>query len=100
MRLTTLLMLIPAVIVAAIIAVANRQFVTFSLDPLSAAYPAIAVNMPLYAVVYVAILFGVLLGWMAAVFRRGRRRAVRMPPVGDHALPEPRAHPKTDVAKT
>ena len=100
MRLTTLLMLIPAVVIAAIIAVANRQLVTFSLDPLSAAYPAIAVNMPLYAVVYVAILLGVLLGWATAIFRRGRRRTVRIPPVGDHALPEPRTRPKTDVAKT
>jgi len=93
-------MFIPAVFVAAIIAVANRQLVTFSLDPLSAAYPAIAVNMPLYAVVYAAILFGVLLGWMVAMFSRGRRRTVRIPPVGDHALPEPRPRSKTEIAKT
>ena len=69
------------------VAVANRQIVTFSLDPLSTNYPSIAFTMPLYLLVFFAVLFGVLLGGASvALNRSARRRRTRDVPVGDHAL--------------
>ena len=70
------------------VAVANRQIVTFSLDPLSTNYPSIAFTMPLYLLVFFAVLFGVLLGGASVALRRStrRRRTRDVPPVGDHAL--------------
>jgi uncharacterized integral membrane protein len=89
-------MLVPAVIAAAIIAVANREIVVFRLDPFSTAHPALAFAMPLYLLVFLALLLGVLLGGITVALRRaGLRRAARPLPIGDHALTlEPPAKPK------
>ena len=61
-------------LVAAAIAVANRQDVFLSLDPFSYETPAVAFRLPLFAVIFVAIGLGILIGWAAsAVMRRGNR---------------------------
>ncbi len=76
MKLSTYAVTVPAVAIAAVLAVANRQIVQFSLDPTSRAAPAIAVTMPLYLLLFLAVLFGVLLGGLVvAVGRRPRRSA-------------------------
>lgn len=96
MRVSTVLIFVPVVIVAAILAVANRDIVVFRLDPFSADQPTLAFAMPLYLLVFLAILVGVLLGWLTAVLRSAAsRRAARPLPVGDHALTlEPQAKAK------
>ena len=87
MRVSTAIVVVPVVIVAAIIAVANRQDVTFSLDPFSENFPAVAFTMPLYTLVFLAILFGVLLGGASVALRRTRRRRVPdLVPIADDAL--------------
>ena len=100
MRLSTVLILVPVVIVAAIIAVANREIIVFRLDPFSAAHPAVAFAMPLYLLLFLTLLLGVLLGGLTVALRRaGLRRAARPLPIGDHALTlEPPAKPKDSRA--
>ncbi|HEY1632807.1 MAG TPA: hypothetical protein VGF56_15930 [Rhizomicrobium sp.] len=74
MRLSTYAIAIPAVLVAAVVAVANRQDVFLSLDPFSYETPAVAFRLPLFAVIFIAIGLGILLGWAAsAVTRRGNK---------------------------
>jgi ribose/xylose/arabinose/galactoside ABC-type transport system permease subunit len=73
LRLSTYAIGIPAAIVAIAIAVANRQDVLFSLDPFSQASPALAFHMPLFVLVFVAVGFGILFGWLAAVLTRRRK---------------------------
>ena len=73
MRVSTAFVLVSAVIVAAVIAVANRQEVTFRLDPFSAENPAIAFSMPLFLLVFLALLVGVLLGAATVALRRAPR---------------------------
>jgi len=93
-RFSNLLIFLLVAFIASIVAVANRQIVTFSLDPLSANYPSIAFTLPLYLLVFMAILFGVLLGAASVALRRTqRRRARQLAPVGDDALAtaEPRS---------
>jgi uncharacterized integral membrane protein len=61
-----------------IFAVANRQSVTVSFDPLSTASPAYAVTMPLFLLVAVLIILGVLIGGTVAWIGQARwRRAAR-----------------------
>jgi hypothetical protein len=86
-RISTVLIVIPVVIVAAIIALANRQSVTFSLDPFSTSFPSVSFTLPLYGLVFLSILFGVLLGGATMALRRRRRpRVPDLVPITDDAL--------------
>ena len=78
MRLTTWIVALPAALVAIWIALANRQAVSFSLDPFSRSAPAIAVEMPLYLLIFVAFIAGVLLAGMALGVRRIARRGAEL----------------------
>jgi uncharacterized integral membrane protein len=73
LRLSTYAIGIPAVVIAAAVAVANRQDVFFSLDPFSHDTPAIAFQLPLFVVIFLAIGVGILLGWLAGAVTRRRR---------------------------
>ncbi|MGH6870487.1 MAG: LapA family protein [Rhizomicrobium sp.] len=73
MRLSTYAIGIPAAAVAAVIAVANRQDVLFSLDPFSRTAPAIAVEIPLFVLLFLAVGAGILVGWLASVVTRLRK---------------------------
>ena len=53
-------------------AVANRHFVTVSFDPFNSADPSIAVSMPLFALIIVVAVLGVIAGGCATWF--GQRR--------------------------
>jgi len=74
----TALVVIPLGIFFVIFAVANRHLVTVSFDPFNSATPTVAVTLPLFVVIIVVAMLGVLAGGMATWFRQGRwRRAVR-----------------------
>ena len=74
MRLSTYALLIPAAAIAAVIAVANRQDVQFSLDPFARDAPAIAVQIPLFVLLFLAVGAGLLLGWAASAVTRRRNK--------------------------
>ena len=68
----------PLAVVIIALAVANRQSVTVSLDPFSAEHPAAVVTLPLFGLIIVLLIVGVLIGGMAAWLRQARwRRAAR-----------------------
>ena len=72
------LVLLPVGIVIVMLAIANRHRVTISLDPFTADQPAIALTKPLYLIMLVAVLAGVVIGGVAAWLGQGRwRRAAR-----------------------
>ena len=72
--------LVPLGIVIIAFAVANRQVVTVSFDPFSAAEPAAALSLPLFALMIVLLIIGVIVGGAAAWLRQSewRRRARRL----------------------
>jgi hypothetical protein len=73
------LILIPIAVGFAALAVANRQTVVISLDPFDQTAPALAVAIPLFALVLALVLFGVALGGVAAWLRQSKwRRAARV----------------------
>ena len=72
------MILVPLAIIIIAFAVANRQIVTLSLDPFSAARPAAAVSLPLFVLIIVPLILGVVIGGAAGWLRHGRwRRAAR-----------------------
>jgi uncharacterized integral membrane protein len=72
------LILVPLAVVIIAFAVANRQIVTVSLDPFSAEHPAAAVTLPLFGLIIVLVIAGVLIGGIAAWLRQARwRRTAR-----------------------
>ncbi|HBA43177.1 MAG TPA: DUF1049 domain-containing protein [Alphaproteobacteria bacterium] len=60
------LLLLPFLLLALIVAIANRQTVLFSLDPLAETTPAIGFEVPLFAIVFLSVLLGIVLGGGAA----------------------------------
>jgi uncharacterized integral membrane protein len=61
-----------------IFAVANRHFVTVSFDPFNSANPSVSVSMPLFVLIIVVAILGVIAGGCATWFGQRRwRRAAR-----------------------
>jgi uncharacterized integral membrane protein len=72
------IILVPLAVIIIAFAVANRQIVTVSLDPFSAEHPAASLTLPLFALVIVLLVLGVLIGGIAAWLRQSKwRRTAR-----------------------
>jgi uncharacterized integral membrane protein len=70
--------LIPLAILIVALAVANREIVTVSFDPFSASAPAFILRPPLFVLVFVLVIAGVIIGGIAAWLRQSKwRRAAR-----------------------
>jgi uncharacterized integral membrane protein len=77
-KLFNFLVLLPIAIVLVVFAVANRHFVTVSFDPFSASDSALSVSLPLFLVIILSVIAGVLAGGVVTWLRQGRwRRAAR-----------------------
>jgi uncharacterized integral membrane protein len=79
-RALAILILGPLTVLIVALAVANRETVAISFDPFNAANPAYGVRLPLFLLVFLLVIAGVLIGGIAAWLRqsRWRRRARRV----------------------
>lgn len=77
MKLLRWIVLPPVVILAMAIAVANRRPVLFSLDPFDTASPALGLEVPLFLVILVSVLAGILFGGLGA-WAQARRKAAKL----------------------
>ncbi|KQP04968.1 MAG: LapA family protein [Methylobacterium sp.] len=69
------LVLLPVAVVVVALAVANRDAVRLSFDPFSPDLPVFSVTLPLYAILFIAVGAGVLLGGCGAwLGQSGTRR--------------------------
>src|SRR4051794_41895866 len=75
----TALIVIPLGLLFVVFAVANRHFVTVSFDPFNSRDPSVATAMPLFALIIVVAILGVLAGGIAAWFREGYWRGAPRP---------------------
>src|ERR1700755_3282210 len=74
----TALVVIPLGIFFVIFAVANRHLVTVSFDPFNSTTPTVAITLPLFLVLIIVAILGVIAGGMATWFRQHHwRRAAR-----------------------
>jgi uncharacterized integral membrane protein len=70
--------LIPLAVILVVFAVANRHMVTVSFDPFNSHDPALSLDLPLFVVIIVVAILGVVAGGSATWFRQRRwRRAAR-----------------------
>jgi len=77
-RFFQIVVLIPIAVVLVALAVANREAVRIALDPFDPVNTPYAVTVPLFAVVFLALILGVVAGGVAVWLRQGRyRRAAR-----------------------
>ena len=77
-KIITAIILIPLAVIIVGFAVANRQAVTISFDPLSSTNPAYAVTLPLFLILFAVLILGVMIGGFASWLRQGKwRRAAR-----------------------
>jgi uncharacterized integral membrane protein len=74
------LVLVPVALLIVLFAVANRGAVTISLDPFVGDPPIFSVSLPLFLLLLLVLIFGVIVGGIAAWMRqsRWRRRARRL----------------------
>jgi len=78
-KILTGLVIVPLAVVIVAFAVANRQMVTVSFDPFSSTAPAYAATVPLFVLIFIVLILGVIVGGFAAwlgqaKWRRGHRR--------------------------
>jgi uncharacterized integral membrane protein len=77
-KIVTTIILVPLAAVIVAFAVANRQTVTVSFDPFSSTAPAYAASLPLFALIFVVLIVGVIVGGIAAWIGQGKwRRGAR-----------------------
>jgi uncharacterized integral membrane protein len=74
MRFLSWITLPPLTLATLYLAIANRHPVLFSLDPFNSEEPALALEVPLFAVVLFSVFLGILLGGASAWTRQGRWR--------------------------
>ena len=72
MKLSTVFVAVPVAVITTILAIANRQDVSFKLNPFADS-DADAVVMPLFLLVFLSFLIGVLVGGTTMALRSGLR---------------------------
>ena len=79
-KVVTALIVVPLALAIIAFAVANRQSVTVSFDPFSSTSPAYAATLPLFLLIFVLLILGVLVGGAAAWIGQAkwRRRARKL----------------------
>lgn len=72
-RLLRWLVGLPIAIITVAFAIANRQWITISLDPLTTP-PRASIGMPLWSLLFVGIFLGLIVGWAACWLAQGKWR--------------------------
>ena len=75
----TTLIVVPLGLIFIVFAVANRHFVTVSFDPFNSTDPSVSISLPLFVLIILVAILGVVVGGCATWFgqRRWRRAARR-----------------------
>jgi uncharacterized integral membrane protein len=73
-KIVAAVILVPLAVIIIVFAVANRHLVTVSFDPFSGNEPGAAVTIPLFALIILVLIVGVLIGGFASWLRQGKWR--------------------------
>jgi uncharacterized integral membrane protein len=65
---------VPVAVLVIAFAVANRQYVTLSLDPLTPSDPFASIQLPLWLLFFLGLLGGAVIGWITCWFAQGKYR--------------------------
>jgi uncharacterized integral membrane protein len=75
-KIVSYFILVPLGLVIIAFAVANRQIVTVSFDPFTSAHPAYAARAPLFVLIFVLVILGVIIGGIATWLKQHKWRRV------------------------
>ncbi len=73
-RVLLIVVVVPLAVILVALAVANRTPVAFTLDPFNPGSPGLTLQLPLFAMLFIAAVIGVLLGSFATWWSQGRHR--------------------------
>jgi len=73
-RFMIVVVFVPLAIILIALAVANRALTSFTLDPFNPGNPSLTAEMPLFVLLFAALLVGLLVGSLATWLRQGRYR--------------------------
>jgi uncharacterized integral membrane protein len=73
-RILLIVVFVPLAIILVALAVANRTPVAFTMDPFNPGNPGLTLQLPLFAMLFLAAVVGVLLGGFATWWSQGRYR--------------------------
>jgi uncharacterized integral membrane protein len=73
-RIVNILVLIPIGIVLIVLSVANRQSVTLALNPFRPEDSVLSVTAPFFVYLFLAVIFGLVIGSLATWFTQGKYR--------------------------
>ena len=99
-HLTRWIVIVPAGVLAIFLAIANRHTASVRLDPFSPQTPALAIEAPMFIILFAAIFIGILIGGMATwaqagqtrrTARRWRRRSQHLEKEVERARPQSEA---------
>lgn len=73
-RIIVVVILVPVAVVLVALAVANRQPASFTLDPFNPGNAALTLQLPLFVMLFLALIIGMVIGGGAAWLKQGRYR--------------------------
>lgn len=73
-RLLLIIVFAPLAIVLIVLAVANRDFVPFTVDPFHPGNPPFTIELPLFVYLFAAVILGLVIGGVVTWLRQGRHR--------------------------
>lgn len=74
LRFIKLIILVPIAIALIVLSVANRHLVTLALNPFRPEDEILSISMPLFVLVFAALIAGIVIGSLATWFAQGRYR--------------------------
>lgn len=91
-RFVTVVVFIPLAIVLIALAVANRAPVAFTIDPFNPGNPGLTASLPLFALLFIALALGLVIGSAATWLRQGRYRKAAKRKMMETAAAKPASH--------
>ena len=101
-RVVLIVIVVPIAVILIALAVANRQMTAFTLDPFNPGNMALTIQLPLFVMLFLALIVGMIIGSLATWMRQGRyRKEARVQRREVHnLLNQQRAAPAAEAQRT
>ena len=73
-RIVIVLILVPLAVILISLSVANREAISFTIDPFNPGNPALSYSAPLFVWLFASLILGLILGSLATWYNQGKHR--------------------------